>query len=263
MSINNKKVTLELNKSEEELMQQIKRDMMEQDLEELPSINENEIRIDIVYLYKTENNIEVRAFIRNTTENDITIKTCDFNLYNLKESKSVGKARLDLSCYFENISSMKARAIDMIFEDISGNLGDKEDYEIRFNDNIECGEIAEVNYSFLNELEDEKKIMEQFIENLKPIMKERVEIDLFSLGYNINEEIDVLFLVRNTHDFTIEINKLPLKIYMQDEIVAGGVFEPKDLIINKNMGKMFKFQIKKELIFSETIDFQKCQVKFD
>ncbi|WBW98679.1 SLAP domain-containing protein [Oceanirhabdus sp. W0125-5] len=263
MSINNKKITLQLSKNEEILMQEIKREMMEQDLEELPSINENEIGIDIVYLYRTGNEVEVRAFIRNATDNDVIIRTCDFELYNLKENKSVAKTRLDIMDYFESISSMKARAIDIIFEDVDEEIGEKEDYEIRWNENLECGEVSELDYSFINEIEDKKDIILEFTQHLKPIMKDRVELDLFSLGYNANGEIDVLFLVRNSHNATVDINRLPLKIYMDEELVAGGVFNTADLIIDKNSGKMFKFELKKEFIFKDEIDFQKCDIKFE
>lgn len=254
--------TLELTEQEEKLMQKIKREMMQNDLEELPSIEENEVRIDIVYLYEVENNVEIRAFIRNSTHSDIIIKECNLELYSLKENKVIGTKMIDFSDEFEKISRKKARAIDIMFNDIHGEITEREDYIIRWNNELKSGEIVEVDYKFVENLGNEKEIVKEFISNLKPVMKNSVTIDLFSISSRIQSEINIIFLVRNTYDNPIGVKKLPIKIYQKGELVAGGVFETEFINVDKNEGKMFNFPLKEEFILNNNINFQQCEVKF-
>lgn len=254
---------LQLRAFEKNNMSDIKKDMLIEDLKELPDVEKDNLSLDIVYIYELDNGVEVRAFIRNSTEKEIAVGECEIALMNTNTQKIMAKEVFAIDKMIEgNLQAKSAAAVDFVFEGTDKISCDKSQWQLTWGEDVVFGETQDIEYKFLNDLNDGKELIEKYIETLKPVIKNTVKIDLFSLSKGSDGEIDMLIMVRNAKDKAVAVKKLPIKIICDGEVVAGGSFETSFIEVAAREGKLFKFPLRKEFIKRYDFDLNKSKIVF-
>lgn len=257
------KIELQLSEFDENNMSDIKRNMLIDDLKGLDEINQGEVRIDSIFSFPKDGGLEVGCFIRNATASHVSFGNTCIRLIHKESGKEIIKSNFSLNEKFKGIGSNKGRYLELFFplkSEVDFNV--EEGVLIEWSEELESGKVEDTKFPFLDALGDEKNVVEEFIQELTPLIKEEVGVDCFSLERSVDGSIDMLILVRNSCEKAISLKKIDIQIIQGEKLVAGGEFETEFIRVQAGEGKLFRFPIKKEHIYIDDINFEQCEVIF-
>lgn len=233
--------------------------------QKLPLLMPNQFSIDGIKLLNYNEGFVVVAFLRNTTDQPITIKALDLVLLN-EEGNAVAKRKFELDTMGElpRYSCMPWR---FLFEekDRLGEALPKEGWSIAF----EIKESPDEEQHRLDLHPNwEKQLPQSHKEQLKKIVSELPKLgpnDLNIMGYNAEMSHDgklgVTVFIRNGSSKEFQFEQIPLAVEdATGEVVAKGGFKLVDFKVSPNSTRPWTFIFPKELLKKDNPDLSSWKV---
>lgn len=251
---------LQLSEFDENNMQSIKKEMILEDLQELKDINAGEISLDIVYCYVNSGKLEVRAFLRNGRSSDLAVNEMFIDLFDINKEEVVSSTIINLPETFGKIKSNSAVYLDLFFDIKDGAETEKENLNLAWRDDVIIGEEGEVNFPFLEKVGPERKMLEIYINDLGPIIKDTIKFDTFSIGEGRGDILEILFMARNSFEKAVSVTKFPMKILCGQEVLMDKVFNTEFIRLGANEGMILRFPVKKEFLSRTDFKFEEIDI---
>ncbi|WP_029452239.1 SLAP domain-containing protein [Clostridium algidicarnis] len=224
------------------------------------------LHINLVYVSKREEDLEVGAYITNNSNKDVQLKNMPICLY--KDKSKVFETIYSIN---KSIPAEKAVFIEIGIPLIL-SLEDKacDNLHISFGDGRTIAKYPYVNID-INELPKingykSHREMKKFLKLLPTIKKDQLTIDVFKVG-QVEEGFCIIALFRNSSSKAINIKSIPLTVLVSENLpVYKGVYNINDdgLIIESNKGKFYSIIIPLEsFIQIDYEDMSKYIVKFE
>lgn len=256
---------LSLNERETLIISDTQKEFLKDEIDELPPIKENEINISAIYGFYNDNNLEVKAYLRNGFKKPVNFE--EMNVYILNEKNEIlGEQTFNFKT-FGTIDKGMARPIKLYFDKCNIKVDDinKYNWKIGFNSEINVNINLKLDYSSIlkNESVTDNEVIKKFIEEQPKMKLNSFSFSTFNIMLNTNGEIVVTVLVRNSMDKAIIINQVPMTIFNEnDELITRLKFENTNLEIAKSSAILTNFVIKTQLEIEQNIDCNNYKVIF-
>lgn len=267
MNSNNLNIKLYLPKAAgvSSLKKQVFQEELDKINKEFP-LNDNEVNISKTYILNQKNFLEVGFFLRSTVKRSISIEEIHLGIQNEKE-EIIASQRLN----FKDIGIVPSyTGIPLTIKFDKNGLNEFlniEDYSIKFLGIDELRGFSSVASEIENipnniSFEEEKEILD-FARNIQTLKANEVSFSLFKLTKEKSGEIIIDILVRNGYAKEIKVDKIPISIiYDNDIIITKRIFENTDgiVIINPHKAKFVKLIIEASNVFINNYELSKCKV---
>lgn len=241
----------------------IEKDIFREEFETLINLEKNQIHLDNVYAYFNNDTIEVQSYIRSSLKSDICFGKVKFNLVdkfdNLVADKVINMKKFGI------IPSDGGRILKLFFkkEEIYNDRFEGE-LELRFSSSIEIAKTIECELDNLSCDVDisEKVHIEEYFKSLSPLKVDEISIEAYKLIQN-EEEIEIIFIIRNGKDRPIKIEVLPVWIVDDNgSIIGGGNYNVDNISVTSKKANIYKLTIKSDNIYNRNSDLDKCRIYF-
>lgn len=257
---------LSLNEKQEAVASDIRKQFMEDEIKELPSIKEGDVNISTAYVYDEGDKLEVGVYIRNGLTRPINFEKVPLVLVNSK-SEIVVEDIFEL----EELGiipphSVRPWTIKFDKKKLKIKNFDCRDLTIQFKKNMKAVEYVKVEAEDLpkNLTPLGKRAIKEYINNLPKLEKGQFSLSSFFVREEKDGELGVAVIFRNASGKEITIDKLPIKIYdANNNFAAGGVFNNLNIKVKDGKVIIKEFMFKKEQRQEGKFDFNKYLVKFE
>lgn len=256
---------LSLLENDDNVMSDVQKDILEEELEELPPIKEGEINVSGIYVYDEGERLEVKAYIRNGLSEEIVLEKVPLAITNSKDEvlayqifnlKSLG-----------SIPSHAARPVKVYFEkkNVRVDKISMDDWSIGFDSKIRAERNVSVNYEKLPktiEVED-KLVFDNFLKGLPDLREGQFSISTFSLGIQTNGDIIVTLVMRNGDTEPRGIKEIPITLIdANNNVVKSNLFKLEDFEVGGLKARIFNFVFPTSLKLKEAAALNDWQVEF-
>lgn len=257
---------LSLNEKQEAVASDIRKQFMEDEIKELPSIKEGDVNISTAYVYDEGDKLEVGVYIRNGLTRPINFEKVPLVLVNSK-SEIVVEDIFEL----EELGiipphSVRPWTIKFDKKKLKIKNFDCRDLTIQFKKNMKAVEYVKVEAEDLpkNLTPLGKRAIKEYINNLPKLEKGQFSLSSFFVREEKDEELGVAVIFRNASGKEITVDKLPIKIYdANNNFAAGGVFNNLNIKVKDGKAIIKEFMFKKEQRQKGEFNFDKYLVKFE
>ncbi len=201
----------------------------------------------------------VKAFFRSTVQESITIGEIEIILSG-KDEKVYARKEFDFN-ELGVIPSNSARPWVFIFEKDT-QLEEEppsNDWTLNFNLQSLIPHSLDLDASWEGVVSDEQvKSLEKVVADLPELNKN--EVNLTGLQTHLNEDgsLNVVILIRNGSNQTMNLETLPLEILdASNEVVCKGSFNLPPLSVKANTTKPWTFIFPKETVLTDDLDFSR------
>lgn len=237
----------------------------QEDLErvnETSPLKENEVKIDKSYIMKNEDKLEVGFFIRNASSEKIGFEDLTLILKS-KKGEIVGKKEFvfDKS---EPIPAMSAVPyfIEFKLSDIT-SYDENEEYDIMFVgvENLSFIRKAELEIEGIEQMGYEaEQIIKGFMKELPTLAEGDIDINPFRILKTPEENIKIIIIIRNGNEAAIQLEQLPVALYLNNELVNKKVVNAKGNVIPAKKAKLLTVIFSKEEADIPTSELANVQV---
>lgn len=261
------KTKLSLQESQENVVSDIQKQMLQDEIEELPPLLENEASISGIYAFEEDNKIEVKIYIRNGFKSAIVLGKVGLVLANSKD-EILAYQIFDLSEMGE-IPSLAARPWKVYFnkENLRVDKFPTDDWKIAFDTNLNMGEVAKIKeYQNLpRHISDtEKEIMYSFLNGLGDVKYGEVSASTFNITMEKSGQILITLVFRNGTSNNAKFEKLPIKIVTPDnKILAQGMFKVDDLVVQPFKAMIYNLAFSTSFTLEDNMDLNECRILFE
>lgn len=257
---------LSLNEKQEAVASDIRKQFMEDEIKELPSIKEGDVNISTAYVYDEGDKLEVGVYIRNGLTRPINFEKVPLVLVNSK-SEIVVEDIFEL----EELGiipphSVRPWTIKFDKKKLKIKNFDCRDLTIQFKKNMKAVEYVKVEAEDLpkNLTPLGKRAIKEYINNLPKLEKGQFSLSSFFVREEKDGELGVAVIFRNASGKEITVDKLPIKIYdANNNFAAGGVFNDLNIKVKDGKAIIKEFMFKKEQRQKGEFNFDKYLVKFE
>lgn len=208
---------LSLLEFDENVMSDVQKEILEEELSEFQQIKEGEVNIAGVYVYDSGNNeekVEVKAYIRNGLAKSINLERIPLFISNSK-NKILAYQVFNLSS-LGTIPAHSARPVKLYFErkNVAADNIDSNDWKIAFDAKVNVERSIKVQYEDLPEEIDieDKLVYDKFLNELPELKEGQFNVSTFSIGMQKEGNIIITLVMRNATDKPFGIGKLPVTL---------------------------------------------------
>lgn len=205
---------LSLLDEEENVVSDVQKEIFEDEIKELPPIQEGQVNVSGVYLYDAGDKIEVKIYIRNGLTYDLNLEKIPFAITNSK-GDVLASQEFNLSS-IGTIPPYSARPLKLYFEknNIKVDKIPEDDWNIVLNGEFNVTSKVKTRYEGLPEDIDlkDKLVFDKFLKELPEMTAGEFSISTFSIGLQKNGNILVTAVMRNATDKPITIDKMPITV---------------------------------------------------
>jgi SLAP domain-containing protein len=259
-------VNINLSLDEKDTMSSLKTQVFKDELKNINAnypLSENQVDVKQIYLFKKENSIEVGFFIRNGFKNKILIENTPVVLQdangNIISSKVINLKK------FGTIPPYSARPYNINFE-INESFNDKCEYIIKFDDkniyNIFSTVYNEIDNIPVDITFDEENLINNFVNDLPALRTDEFTISVYKIIYNDNNRLEIVLLLRNGTNKSVNFDKLPISIVDENGLtIARKIFlSPEhEHIINPKKSRFIRLEFD---ISKEAYDLSNCIIVY-
>lgn len=205
---------LSLLEHDENVMSDVQKEILEEEITELPPIKEGEINVTGIYAYDMGEKVEVKVYIRNGLKQKVSFGKAPLVILNSKE-KVLAYQIFNLESLGE-LPPGSARPLKIYFE--KKNLYvDKislDDWRIAFDTRLDVIRNVTVQYENLpQEIEvEDKLVFDKFLNGLPQLKEGEFTVSPFSIGVEKGGNILVTVVMRNGNSDPITLQKMPMTI---------------------------------------------------
>ena len=240
---NNIKTKLSLPENVDNIVSDVQKEILNDEVAQLSPIKENDINISTVYVFENKSDIEAKVYFRNGLSKKINFEYVPLVMVNSKD-EIIAKKIFNLK-EVGNLPPDSARPWKLFFDksEVNMNKFSPEDCKVIFDTGLKAVKYAPIT---LDESSvGEKKyvsMFQDFMKTLPGVEKGSISISKFKIALQEQGKIIVTLIVRNGCNKSINIEKLPITI--KDEkgnIVASGIFETTGLKVGPMKARVCNF----------------------
>lgn len=260
---------LSLLEFDENVMSDVQKEILEEELSEFKQIKEGEVNIVGVYVYDSgnkEDKIEVKAYIRNGLTKSINLDSIPLFLSNSKK-QILAYQVFNLSS-LGTIPAHSARPVKLYFERKNVNVDsiDINDWNIAFDSKLNVARSIKVQYENLPEEIDieDKLVYDNFLNELPELQQGQFTISTFSIGMQKEGNIIVTLVMRNSTDKPFRVEKLPVTLRDANGVVIfSEEFDLSNFKVNPLRAKICNIMFPTSVKIEEDMALKSWSVSFD
>lgn len=263
-SENNIETKLSLPENLDNIVSDVQKEILNDEVAQLAPIKENDVNISTVYVFENKDNIEAKVYFRNGLSRKINFEYLPLLMVN-SHNEVVGKKTFNLK-EMGNLPPDSARPWKLFFEKSVIDMGkfSPSDCKIIFDTRLKAVEYAPITLDE-NSVGDKKYVsmFQDFMKTLKGVQKGSINITKFKIALQEQGKILVILMIRNGCSKSISIEKLPITI--KDEkgtIVASGVFETNGLTVAPMKARVCNFTFDTNVNIEHTVVLDNWSVTF-
>lgn len=226
---------LSLLEHDENVMSDVQKEILEEEIAELPQIVEGQLNVAGVYVYDLGEKLEVKAYIRNGLSEKVILRKVPFYILNSKD-EILAQQMFNLESLGE-IPPHSARPIKLYFEkqNVKVDTIPMDDWKVQFDSRLKASKTVKTQYEDLPEdidIED-KLVFDNFLNELPELNEGEVSVSTFSVGIQKGGNILVTLVVRNGNNQSINMEKIPVTLKDGNgTVVKSELFELKNFTVN-------------------------------
>lgn len=262
----NENVELQLSLPEqyENIVSDVQKEIMNEELEEFVPIKENDINVATTYVYDDGEEIEAKVYFRNGFTRKVNLEYLPLLLVNSK-NEVLAKKVFDLR-EMGDIPSLGARPWKVSFpkSEVDMNKFSPSDCKVIFDAQIKAVNYAKIELEPLPEsMQELKAVFENYLKELPGIEKGNVSVTNFNIALSNEGKILVTLMVRNATDKNVKVEAIPVTLKDENNnIAAAGLFNLSDFEVPSMKAKICTLAFDTELNLTETISLDKWNVEF-
>jgi SLAP domain-containing protein len=239
---------------EEGMVSKLAEQLYYEDLNLLNNIKENSIEFRTMYIYDILDSVEVKVFIINSTEQNINFKYLNLSIVN-EDNETIARENIGLMDAGE-IPPMNVRPYSIYFSKNNLTNGKKINDKCKLKVDIDREEKHFSEKTILNYMDDnieiyEKRIIEKYIDDMDPIIKNTFRIEPYKSA--TDNEGNAYSIIIITNGYSKDISLGEFTIIYKDHI---GIIQATKKVSNlpQIIGKttsVFKIIIKPEDILKD------------
>ncbi len=257
---------LSLLENDDNVMSDVQKDILEEELEELPPIKDGEVNVSGIYVYDAGEKLEVKAYIRNGYSQEIVLENVPLAIINSKNEilayqifnlKSLGA-----------IPSHGARPVKIYFEKKNVRVDEipMDDWSIGFDEKVKVERKVNVSYEKLPkniEVED-KLVFDNFLKSLPDIRETQFTISTFSVGMQTNGDIIVTLVMRNGDTNPRGLKEIPITLIDGNgNVVKSNLFKLENFEVGGLKARIFNFAFPTNFRLEKNVELNDWKVEFN
>lgn len=256
-------IALHLNEYDTGVMSDFQKEFLNDELAQLPVLENGQVSINGVYTFDMGDKIEVSVYLRNGLSTQINFDKVPLVIVN-KKGEIIARQLMDMK-EFGLLPPFSARPYKIYFDKVNVFVDTipMDDWAIQFEKSITAINTVKVEFEDMpeNMEPDLKNTFIKFLDKLPLLKAGDVNIEVFETTKCEDNSISVVFIVRNGCDKIIKLEKLPVVIKdEQGVIVASGVFNIESA--NPHKAKIHELIITEDFIVNKDYDIKNCKVYF-
>jgi SLAP domain-containing protein len=240
---NNIETKLSLPENLDNIVSDVQKEILNDEVAQLSPIKENDINISTVYVFENKDNIEAKVYFRNGLSRKINFEYLPLIMVNSKD-EIIAKKTFNLK-EMGDFPPDSARPWKLFFDksEVNMNKFSPEDCKVIFDTGLKAVKYAPITLD--EDSVGEKKyvsMFQDFMKTLPGVKRDNISISKFKIALQEQGKIIVTLIVRNGCNKSINIEKLPITI--KDEkgtIVASGIFETNGLKVEPMKARVCNF----------------------
>lgn len=261
---NNIKTELSLPENINDIVSEVQKEIMEEELSEFSSIKKNDINIATSYVFNNGEYIEAKVYFRNGFFEKVNFERVQLFMVNCK-NEVIGKKVFDLG-KMGDILPGTARPWKLIFEKSEVDMDKFSDKgcKIVFDANLKVLNYATIT---LDESSVENKeygvMFKEFINTLPQIEVGNISISKFKITLQKHGRIIITLIIRNACNQAISIEEIPLTIKdKKGNLILSTVFETRELKIESMKARVCNLAFDTKLNIEHSVMMDNWDVFF-
>lgn len=256
---------LSLLENDDNVMSDVQKDILEDEINELPPIKEGQLNISGIYAYDSGEKLEVKAYIRNGYSKEISLDNIPLVIYNSK-NEMLAYQIFNLK-RLGAIPPKGARPVKVYFEKKNVYVENipMDDWIIGFDTDIKASQRVKVDYEKLPrniEVED-KLVFDNFLKGLPDINQGEFIISTFSIGIQKDGTIIVAVVMRNGNNKAIGLNEIPISLIdANGNVVKSNLFKLENFEVGPLKARIFNFAFPTNLKLEKDVALDDWKVEF-
>lgn len=256
---------LSLLEYDENVMSDVQKEILEDEIAELSSIQEGQLNVSGIYAYDTGEKLEVKAYIRNGLSKKIVLEQIPLVITNSK-GEILAYQIFNLQSLGE-IPEHTARPLKILFErkNIFVDKIPMDDWELGFDTRIKAERNVKVHFEGLpKEIDIEDKLVyDKFLRGLPDLREGQFSISPFSVGIQKDGNMLVTVVMRNGNSKPISIDKIPVSLKdPKGNVVKSNLFELNKFTVSPLKAKLCNFMFPTNLQLEKDIALEGWEVVF-
>ncbi|APM40340.1 SLAP domain-containing protein [Clostridium kluyveri] len=257
---------LSLDKKDESIISDTQKEILQEEIEELLPIEKDDVNISTIYVFEQSEELEAKVYFRNGLSQNINFEYVPLILLN-SEDEEIGRNVFDLR-EMGDLPSCTARPWKIYFKksEIHMDKFTPNKCRVIFDRALKAVNYANIEYEkILEELIKFKPRFESFLQELPKIEKGQLAISTFNISLNVNSNIYVTLVIRNSSDKSIKVEQIPVTLKDEDDnIIVSGKFNLKEFIIKPIKARICNLSFEVDLTPEKTENFSnKWKVIFE
>ncbi|WPC42262.1 SLAP domain-containing protein [Clostridium sp. JS66] len=257
---------LSLLENDDNVMSDVQKDILEDEIKELPPIKEGQLNISGIYAYDLGEKLEVKAYIRNGYSKEISLDNIPLVIYNSK-NEMLAYQVFNLNS-LGAIPSKGARPVKVYFEkkNVYVESIPVDDWSIGFDTKVETAKRVKIDYEKLPrniEVED-KLVFDNFLRGLPDVNEGEFIISTFSVGIQKDGTIIVTVVMRNGNDKAIGLKEIPISLKdANGNVVKSNLFKLENFEVGAFKARIFNFAFPTNFKLEKDVALDDWKVEFN
>lgn len=257
---------LSLLENDDNVMSDVQKDILEDELEELPPIKEGQLNISGIYVYDLGEKLEVKVYIRNGLSKEIVLETMPLAILNSK-NEVLAHQMFNLKS-LGTIPPHAARPLKLYYEKKNVYVEEIpiDDWTIGFDTNVRTIKEVNVNYEKLPkniDIED-KLVFDKFLRSLPNLKEDQFSVSTFSIGIQKDGTIMVTVVMRNGNDKAIALKEIPMSVIdANGNVVKSNLFKLENFEVGALKARIFNFAFPTNFRLENNVALNDWKVEFN
>lgn len=258
-------VNLELSLPEqyENIVSDVQKEVMMEELEEFAPVKENDINVSTTYVYDDGDEIEAKIYFRNGFARKVNFEYVPLVLINSKE-EILAKKTFDLR-EMGDIPPKGARPwkVSFLKSEVDIEKFSAADCKVIFDLHLKAVNYANIELELDESMQIHRTMFENFLKDLPGIERGNVSLSKFNIALSNDGKLIVTLMVRNSTDKNVKIEKLPVTLKDENNnIAASGSFNLEGFEVPSMKAKVCTLAFNTDLTLDKTISLDKWEVIF-
>lgn len=235
---------LSLLSKDENVISDVQKEILEDEIKELPPIEEGQLNISGIYSYDLGEKLETKVYIRNGLSENLNLGNIPLLIINSK-GETLARQVFNLES-LGTLPPHSARPLKLYFDKKNVNVDSisLDDWQIVLDGKFDITTKVKTVYESLPEGIEvgDKLVFDKFLDELPELKEGEFSISTFSIGIQKDGNILVTSVMRNTTNQPIAIDKVPMTVIdANGRIVKSNLFKLDNFIVNPARARICNF----------------------
>lgn len=224
----------------------VHKEILEDEIKELPPIKQNELNVSGVYIYDQGDKYEVKVYVRNGLSENLNLEDIPFVIKNSKGD--ILASQIFNLRKLGQLPPHSVRPIKIYFDKKNVKVDSiPDDWELALNGTFKISRKVRTRYEGLPENIDDKdkQVLEKFLSELPELEEGEFSISTFSIGIQENGMVMITCVMRNAALKPITLSTVPITVLNQKgQVFQSKKFELKDFTVSPYRARLCNFAFK-------------------